>query len=400
MSDLKIYQQELTTELQNILQYWMQYTIDVQKGGFYGSVDNDNKPINGSSKGIVLNARILWAFSAAYNFTQDKKYLLMAARAHHYINQHFVDQEYAGVYWSVDADGVMLNGRKQIYGNAFCLYGLSEYYLAVNDPVVLETAIAFFGLIEDKSFDEKRKGYFEAFDRDWQPLNDLRLSPKDANEKKTMNTHLHIIEAYANLYRAWPDDLLKERIVQLLDVFDEYMIDEVSGHLILFFDEEWNAKPNVISYGHDIEAAWLLQQCAEMIGDTYRTNKMKQHALRITAAAMEGMDTDGSLWYEYEPQQKIMRKEKHWWPQAEAMVGFFNAYQLTGDSSFLEHSFNSWAFAKKYLLDKKSGEWFWGVKENTEVMATEDKAGFWKCPYHNSRACMEIIKRIHTLSIK
>lgn len=399
MIDLKTYRQELNTELQHILQYWMEHTVDSQYGGFYGSVDNDNKAMGGSPKGIVLNARILWAFSAACNFSNNEKYLSIAERAYDYIRTHFVDEEYAGVYWCTSADGIMFNSRKQIYGIAFYLYGLSEYYLAVKDPTVLETAIGLFNLIEEKSFDRKRKGYFEAFARNWQALPDLRLSAKDANEKKTMNTHLHIIEAYANLYKAWPDSRLKQQIVQLLEVFDEYMIDGHTGHLTLFFDEDWKVKPDIISYGHDIEAGWLLQQCAEIIDEVYWIEKMKQHALPVTKAAMEGLDSDGGLWYEFDPHQNILVKEKHWWPQAEAMVGFFNAYQLTGDTVFLEHSINSWAFVKRYLLDKKNGEWFWGIMENGAVMQGEDKAGFWKCPYHNSRACMEIIKRIHILSV-
>jgi cellobiose epimerase len=394
MIDLKKYRQELTGELQNILQYWMARTPDEKQGGFYGSVDNNNKVNEGSPKGVVLNARILWTFSAAYNFTRDEKYLSIAARAQQYILDYFTDKEYGGVYWSVDAAGNMLNGRKQVYGLAFYLYGLSEYYIAKQDQKVLVQAIALFHLIEEKSFDLKQKGYFEAFDRDWKPLADLRLSNKDANEKKTMNTHLHIIEAYANLYKSWPDDLLKQQVLQLLQVFDEYMIDKNTHHLILFFDENWKAKPDVTSYGHDIEAAWLLQQCAEIINDEYWINKMKEHAVPVTRAAMEELDTDGGLWYEYDPEKNHLVKEKHWWAQAEAMVGFFNAYEVSGDEIFLEHSFNSWLFTKKYLLDKKNGEWFWGVKEGYSLMQGEDKAGFWKCPYHNSRACLEIIHRI------
>jgi cellobiose epimerase len=394
MTDLTIYRQELNNELQNILQYWMEHTTDKQQGGFYGSVGNDNKINTGAPKGIVLNARILWTFSAAFNFTHRETYLPVAARAQRYLLDQFTDTEYGGVYWSVDAAGNMLNSRKQVYGLAFYLYGLSEYYMAAREPAVLKQAIALFHLIEEKSFDTKRKGYFEAFARDWQQLSDLRLSPKDANEKKTMNTHLHIIEAYANLYKIWPDALLKKRVIELLEVFDEYMIDKNSAHLVLFFDEDWQAKPGVISYGHDIEAGWLLQQCAEIIKDESWIHTMKQHAVNITKAAMEGLDADGGLWYEYEPAQKLLIKEKHWWPQAEAMVGFFNAYQVSGDSGFLRHSLNSWQFIKEYILDRENGEWFWGVKEDHTVMKGEDKAGFWKCPYHNSRACLEIMQRI------
>ncbi|MEO5593847.1 MAG: AGE family epimerase/isomerase [Chitinophagaceae bacterium] len=395
MIDLKKYSLELTAEFKNILQYWMTHTIDASLNGFYGSIDNDNIINKDAAKGLVLNARILWAFSAAYNFTHEKKYKAIAERAYLYLLNHFTDKEYGGVYWSVDAAGNMLSNRKQVYGHAFYLYGLSEYYQATQDPQVLEQAVQLFKLIEGKSFDKKGKGYFEAFARDWRPLPDLRLSEKDANEKKTMNTHLHIIEAYANLYKQWPDQLLRERIIQLLEVFNDYMIDKKTGHLLLFFDENWKEKPDVISYGHDIEAGWLLQQCAEIIDDTVWIEKMKAHAVEITKAAAEGIDTDGGLWYEYKPAESQLIKEKHWWPQAEAMLGFFNAWEITGNENYLQSSYGSWDFIKKYIRNKGRGEWVWGINEDHSVMSEKDKVGMWKCPYHNSRACLEIITRLN-----
>ena len=350
MIDLQTYCRELQAEFENILQYWMLHTIDNEQGGFYGSLDNNNTVQAAAPKGVVLNARILWTFSAAFNFTEDTKYIAVARRAHQYLSAHFSDREYGGLYWSVDAAGYPLNDRKQVYGMAFYLYGLSEYYEAVKEPAILEEAIQLFRLIEEKSFDRERKGYYEAFARDWQSLPDMRLSDKDANEKKTMNTHLHVVEAYANLYKQWPDQLLRQRIMQLLEVFDEHMIDKNTGHLLLFFDDNWQLKPDVVSYGHDIEAAWLLQQCAEIIQDEEWMNKMKKYALRITGAAMEGLDTDGGLWYEYDPAKDHIIKEKHWWPQAEAMLGFFNAWQLSGKEVYLQASLRSWEFYKAIYL--------------------------------------------------
>jgi len=341
-----------------------------------------------------LHARILWTFSAAFSHSLDQDYLPMAARAYDYLRAHFTDTVYGGLYWSLDAKGQPLNTRKQIYGLAFCLYGYSEWYKATRQAEVLEAAIDLFTLIEEKSFDTLNHGYREAFDHNWQPLADMRLSDKDANEQKTMNTHLHIIEAYANLYRHWPDALLRRRIVQLLEVFDEHMIDKQSGHLLLFFNDQWQVRPDVISYGHDIEAAWLLQQCAEAIDDAHWIERMRQHAVFITKAATEGLDKDGGLWYEFDPSSRQLVKEKHWWPQAEAMLGFYNAWDITNNDTYLQQSVNSWSFIKNYLLDLTRGEWVWGVKEDHSIMEGKDKAGFWKCPYHNARACMELIKRI------
>jgi mannobiose 2-epimerase len=394
MDLLQQYKADMRQELGNILGYWMMYSIDEAKGGFYGKIDNSNIPEADAPKGLVLNARILWTFSSAMLLQPDEQFGQMAERAFNYIEEFFFDKEYGGVYWMVDAQGAPLNTRKQIYALAFCLYGVSEYYAATKNSAALNLGVELFNVIEEHSYDIVYGGYFEAFARDWQPLDDLRLSAKDANEKKTMNTHLHIIEAYCSLYKVWPDALLKQKIIELLEIFDQYMFDENSGHLNLFFDEQWNVKPDVISYGHDIEAAWLLQECAEIVGDEHWITVMKQHAVSTAIAAAEGLDADGGLWYELEPAKNHLVKEKHWWPQAEAMVGFFNAWQLTGDKTFLQKSNQAWQFTKKHIIDDVNGEWFWGVDGDHNIMPGQDKAGFWKCPYHNARACMEILKRV------
>ena len=401
MNPLHQYKKELHEELNSILSYWIENTIDELNGGFFGKIDNANDVYTTAPKGAVLNARILWTFSAAYNFNTGEKYLSTATRAFEYIKDHIIDKNYGGVFWTVDSNGNALDTKKQVYALAFCIYGLAEYYAASGNEEALSTALSLYDAIETYSYDNINKGYYEAFARDWSVTENMRLSAKDANEKKTMNTHLHIIEAYANLHKAHPSSPLENKIAELLELFDVYFIDKKTFHLRLFFDEAWNEKPDVISYGHDIEAAWLLQQCAEIIHHEKWIRTYKNHAVKITDAAAEGLDEDGGMWYEC-PQPlkgssiqsiKIV-KEKHWWPQAEAMVGFFNAWQITNDEKYLEHSIKSWQFIKNYLIDKKNGEWFWGIKNDHSVMQHEDKAGLWKCPYHNSRACLEIINRI------
>lgn len=391
---LATYKNELDAELSNILDYWIGHTQDIAGGGFYGKIDNENHVVPGSPKGSVLNARILWSFSAAYNLNGKPECLEMADRAYQYISDHFIDKNYGGVYWTVDHLGTKLDTRKQVYASAFTIYALSEYYLATKQKGVLAQAIALFRLLVDKSFDQDKTGYLEAFTEDWQPITDLRLSAKDANEKKTMNTHLHVLEAYTCLYRAWPDDALKAQIIELLYNFLDHFIDAESGHLNLFFDEDWNRRSTLISYGHDIEATWLLLEAADVINDKALIEKLKKAAIRTSEATQEGLDTDGGLWYEYEPAEDHLVKEKHWWVQAETMVGFFNTWQITGEKEYLDLSINNWGFVKRKILDKKNGEWFWGVNENGQAMPGEDKAGLWKCPYHNTRACIEIIKRI------
>jgi mannobiose 2-epimerase len=391
---LDTYRKELTDELNNILNYWMANTVDEQHGGFYGKIDNDNKVIPASPKGSVLNARILWSFSAAYNQNPDAKYLAMADRAYQYIIKHFIDAEFGGVYWTVDHLGKPLDTKKQVYASAFTIYALSEYYKASGVAEAKNYAVDLYKLLVDKSYDKERTGYLEAFTKEWQPIADLRLSAKDANEKKSMNTHLHALEAYTTLYSIWPEEELRRQIETLINNFLDHIINSETNHLVLFFDEDWNKRSDAVSHGHDIEATWLLLEAAEAIGHHELIEKVKQQCIKISEASKKGLDTDGGLWYEYEPAEDHLVKEKHWWVQAEAMVGFYNTWQINNNEEYLDLSLRNWAFVKQHLLDIKNGEWFWGIYANGDVMQTEDKAGIWKCPYHNSRACIELIKRI------
>ena len=392
--DLAKYQQELNQELDNILAFWKNFTIDEVNGGFVGKIDHNNHIDEIAPKGSVLNARILWTFSASYNLKKEPGCLLLADRAFAYIKDHFVDQEFGGVYWMLDAKGKPLDTKKQVYAVAFTIYALSEYFIASKVEQSKNLAISLYTDLLAHSYDQQNGGYFEAFSRDWKALEDLRLSNKDANEKKTMNTHLHVLEAFTTLYRIWPDEQLKNNIIGLIDNFTSHILNKETGNLILFLDENWNQKSDIISYGHDIEAAWLLLEAAEALHDQKLIDEIKILALQMATISKNGIDTDGSLWYEFDPSNHHFVKEKHWWVQAEAMVGFFNAWQISGDESFLQISLNNWAFVKSKIIDHQNGEWFWGITETGEIMNSEDKVGPWKCPYHNSRACIELIRRI------
>ena len=389
----EILKNKAKTELINILDYWLKNTIDKENGGFIGEINHQNVINNNSEKGAVLNARILWSFSAAYAVEKNPEYLKTAKRAFQYIKDYFFDKEFGGIFWSVNADGKPKDTKNQIYAIAFVIYGLSEFYKIFKNEDALELAQSLFHKIELYSKDYKNKGYLEAFTRDWQEIEDLRLSEKDANEKKTMNTHLHIVEAYANLYTIWPNQKLKDAIKDILEVIAIYFIDKDSWHLKLFFDENWKEKEDVISYGHDIEAAWLLQWCAETIEDVDLVRSYQKYAVEFAKSTKEGIDSDGGLWYEYEPKEQKLIAEKHWWPQAELWIGMINAWQLTQNEEFLDITEKNFEFVEKYIIDLKKGEWIWGVYADYSPIL-KDKAGFWKCPYHNSRACIELIKRL------
>jgi cellobiose epimerase len=391
------YKREVQDELENILTYWKEYTPDVVNGGFIGKIDHNNKLYPEAPKGSVLHSRILWAFSAAYQVTHNNEYLQLAKRAYDYIQRYFLDKEYGGVYWTVDHKGMPLDTKKQVYALAFAVYGMSELYKVWPDETLRQSAISLYRSIVIYSYDKKYGGYIEALTRDWKKLDDLRLSAKDANEKKSMNTHLHVLEGFANLYSIWPDKTLKQQLVELIHIFLDHIISGDNHHLIAFFDDEWTKKSDVISYGHDIEAAWLIQEAAEMVGDEYLLGKVKDQSICLAIAASKGLDEDGGLWYEYDLPYDHLIRQKHSWPQAEAMVGFLNAWQISGNEKYLEHSWKSWQFVKEHMLDKKGGEWYWGVESEYVPMTQEDKVGIWKCPYHNSRACIEVMRRIASL---
>ncbi len=225
-------------------------------------------------------------------------------------------------------------------------------------------------------------------------IDDLRLSEKDRNDPKTMNTHLHIIEAYVNLYSVWKNEHLAAKIRYLLIIFEQKIINKENNHLILFFDNEWKKQSENISYGHDIEASWLLLEAAEILHDQNLIKKWKQIAQKIAKATSEGFNDDGSLNHEFDPSNNHVDSHREWWVSAEAMVGFFNVYQLTNDVKQLAKVLHLWNFTKSHLLDRQNGEWFWGIYDDYSIMENEDKIGFWKCPYHNVRACIELLKRL------
>lgn len=392
-------QTEVHKELvRGILPFWSQKMADHQNGGFYGRIDGHDGLISDAEKGGILNARILWSFSAAYLHEKKPLYLEMASRAKQYIMTHFFDSSYGGTYWAVSFDGKPLDTKKQIYSQAFFIYAFSEHYRASGDQSSLQTAIELFRIVEKYSFDRESNGYFEAYSRDWKLLEDLRLSEKDANEKKTMNTHLHILEAYTNLYRVWKDEDLRRQLKNLIQLFHKTIIDPSTFHLNLFFDENWTCKSDITSYGHDIEASWLLVEAAVVLGEDELTEATKEICLRIVNAASEGLQNDGSLIYEMDNATGHRDKDRHWWPQAEAVVGYLTAYKVTGNEEFLLNSMNCWRYIEKNLVDKVNGEWFWSITEDGHVNRNDDKAGFWKCPYHNARMCLEVMAGDHISS--
>ena len=377
----------------NLLPYWSKNMVDRVNGGFYGRIDGNDKVYPDEEKGGILNARILWTYSSAYRIFKDTAYLRLATRAKDYILAHFIDRQYGGAYRSVNSKGEPSDTRKQTYTQTFFIYGMAEYYRATGDKEALQTAKDIFEAFEKYALDKESNGYFEVFTRDWKRSHDKLIGETTDRDEKTMNTSLHLMEAYTNLYRVWPDKRMAERLRNIIDIFLNHIIDSKTSHLICFMDRNWKPTSMTDSYGHDIEASWLLYEATSLLGDKDLLALVKQVSLKIADAASEGLQPDGSIVYEKDLSTGHVASERSWWPQSEAIVGYLNAYELSGNEKYLDRSVNCWNYTKNHLVDNKNGGWFSGASESGAV-SKGDKGGFWICPYHNGRMCMEVIERV------
>jgi cellobiose epimerase len=378
---------------ENILPYWSDKMSDNVHGGFYGRIDGNDKIYPDAEKGGILNARILWTWSAAYRVLKDTAYLRMAKRARDYIYKYFIDPQYGGAYRSVKATGEPADTRKQVYTLSFFIYALSEYSRATGDADALKKAQDIYNCIEKYAADPVAGGYYEVFTRDWQRSRDRLIGEKNDSVEKTMNTHLHLLESYTSLYRIWPDKKLKERLKNLVLLFENKIIDNRTFHLVPFLDRNWVPASDSYSFGHDIECSWLLCESAVVLGDPAIISRIKQTSLKIAGAASEGLQVDGSMATEKDLKSGKMTSEKSWWEQAETIVGFLNAFELTANMKYLGDAMRCWKYTSTHFVDIKNGGWYSNV-DATGVPGTNDKAGFWICPYHSSRMCLEVIERV------
>ena len=406
----------------NILPFWLEKMQDNENGGFYGRIDGSGVLHPDAEKGAILNARILWSFSAAYRVLQKEEYLEAATRAKDYLIEHFIDPEYGGVYWSVDYKGQPLDTKKQFYAIAFVIYGLTEYARATGDREALEYALDLYDCIEEHAFDDEQNGYIEACTREWGKIEDMRLSELDANYPKSQNTHLHIMEAYANLLRCLKEMRAQEQcdyvptigsvlpvgisvppetmvnvegaLRNIISIFIDKILNPETNHLDLFFDMDWTrGAGHLESYGHDIECSWLLHEAALVLGDENLLEKVENVVQKVAKASEKGLREDGSMIHEANLDTGHVDDDLHWWVQAENVVGWFNVWQHFGDEEAFKKSEKCWHYIKENLVDFDNGEWFWSRHSDGTLNTVDDKAGFWKCPYHNSRMCLEIIER-------
>lgn len=387
----EILRTETTQNLrENLLPFWMKNTED-PTGGFYGVVLNDGKAIKNAPKGAVLNARIAWTFSRAYRQDGLEVYKQMADRAADYYIRHFIDPIFGGVFWQLDSEGHPKDATKQTYACAFGIYGLSEHFRATGNRRSLDAALKLYNTLEQKAHDKTGLGYIESFQRDYSKA-PLKGVDGQANATKTMNTHIHVLEAYTTLYQVWPDEGLRDNLIELLRILQTKLYSSKTNHLILYCDDAWNPIGQVDSYGHDIETSWLMSEAAAVVGDPMLKKKVDEQAVKMTRTALkEGINAEGAMLYEKSPEG--MSQRMSWWPQCETIIGCVNAWQLTGDSAFLEAALKTWTYVKAHFIDYQHGGWFKDLSEDGKPL-NAPKVSDWNCPYHNSRMAFELAERL------
>src|SRR5690625_316453 len=380
-------EKELT---EHILPFWMRLK-DEQNGGLYGMVDYDLHTHKKADKGGIVTARFLWTFSAAYRVTKKREYLAYADHLYDFLINKIYDDEHLGLYWLVDNEGKPKDTTKHIYTQAFGIYALSEYYRATQNEAALQRAIDLFELIESKGYCKKSCAYMEAFDRQWHSIENDMLSENGILADITMNTHIHVLEAYTNLYKVWPNERLQMKLKKLLDVHFNKIYNQNSKFLHVFFNQAWQSLLNIKSFGHDIEASWLMYEAIKTLAikDERYDKMVVDIAYNIADYAVQ---TDGAL--VNEEVDRVIDSTRVWWVQAEAMVGFHNAFEKTGDEKFKTLVSDLWTYTKQFIIDKRSdGEWYWSVDEQG-IPSTQNIGDPWKASYHNARFCLEIMERV------
>ncbi len=399
-SELKRFSQRVSEQLfGHLMPFWCGPAVDHEQGGWMAWLSNDLQPDRTQPKGLIVNCRILWAFSAVYRNRPEKQFQQMADRAFDFLMNRFWDAQYGGAFWRLDDIGRVIDDSKKIYGQAFYIYALSEYHRAFHAPAALARATELFDLIEHHAHDSRYGGYFEVCRRNWSEAEaSARLSDKDMNEKKSMNNHLHVLEAYTNLFRVWPDPRVKARLRELIELFELRILDPQTRHFHHFFDEEWRVRSDTYTFGHDIEGTWLLCEAAETLEDPALLKRVRTLAMHMAKVALaEGVVDDGALVYEGKG-GKILDPGKECWPQAEAVIGFLNAFQLSGDKKYFKSSVRAFDFIEASLMDRVHGEWFWRINPDGKPDPKLPKVSEWKGPYHGSRMCLETIQRLGALS--
>ena len=373
-----------------IIPFWKNLRDDAY-GGYYGWLDYDLKLDKKAVKGCILNSRITWFFANAYMLLGDESLLDEARHGYEFLRDKCIDRENGGIFWSLNYDGTPADTTKHTYNQAFAIYALSSYYEASKDAGALALARELYQIIETRCMD--REGYLEAFDRTFTPVENDKLSENGVIADKTMNTLLHVFEAYTELYRVAGDEDVKERLKWILDIVAKKIYNPNLHRQEVFFDAHYHSIIDLHSYGHDIETAWLLNRGIDVLGDAKCKKKMDPVIDDLTERIFEVAFNGHSLANECE--KGIVNSHRVWWVQAEAVVGFINGYQRHPDrTDYLKAAQAEWEFIKTYIIDDRPGsEWYWETYEDGRPVENRPIVEAWKCPYHNGRMCFEVIRR-------
>jgi len=372
--------------------------VDRARGGFHGALTNDLQARGDIPRSLVLCARILWTYSRAWRIFGDAACAGMARRAFRYLADRFHDPVHGGFYWQLDQDGDAVDDRKLVYGHAFAIYGLAEFCRAGPDPQALRLALEAYRGIASCSGARGLPEYHVAH-RDWTPHALQRLHPAERDAPRQTNVLLHLLEACANLLRVRDEPALRQRHRQLLEFFVAHVVGADGRHCARYFDADWRPVADGISHGHDIETSWLLTESAALHRDPALAERAARAALALATSVLEeALEPDGGI-VQASSAAGVTDATRHWWTQSEAVVGFCNAYQLSGQDRFLEAALRCWDYIERHFVDRRHGEWFAQLNRDGTLLRNAQglerfKAGPWKCPYHNARACLEIMDRI------
>lgn len=379
---------EVRRELtEHIIPFWKGLRDDTS-GGYIGQVDFDLTRQPDAERGCILNSRILWFFSEAYLALNDTSLLDEADHAYEMLCR-MIDTKNGGMYWSLNADGTVCDGTKHTYNQAFAIYALSAYSRASGKAEPLQKAEELFELVETRCFDGD--GYLEAFTADWKPESNEKLSENGVEAGRTMNTLLHVMEGYTGLYEANHSEKVRERLYFIMDVFEKKIYNPAKRRQEVFFDLNYNTLIDLHSFGHDIETSWLADHTLEVLGDSELTARIRPLLISMAEHTLEAAFTDHGFCDESENGK--VDTTRIWWVQAEALLGFLNAWEITGDERYREAVRSQWKYIRDVLCDPRpDSEWYWSIREDgtpIEKPIVEP----WKCPYHNGRMCFEIIRR-------
>lgn len=397
------------------LPFWESRGCDKEFGGFLTSYDRQGNPTGDGMKYIVSQARMIWGHSALYDYFPERKELLETAKQGvDFVIKHFWDSEFGGWIWTTDRKGNPINRCKVVYGASFMIYALSQYGLSSGDNRGQEYAIRTFDLLQKYAADAANGGYYENLEADWSISEDGYA----AGDRKSLDIHMHLMEAFTTLYKLTCQEIHHRRLNEVINVILNYMVNMKSGCGWNQFDLAFHPIPAIAirhtwnddrggsrqfldsqqttSYGHNMELSWLLNRAAQVLGDVPDrfhkiTRLLCEHTLKY------GIDYEnGGIYRDGLHEGPAVVLDKEWWQNCEVLVGFLDAFQITGNERCWEAFENCWEFANDRMINHAVGEWMQLLSRTGDVIIG-DMGNPWEVIYHTGRTLLECLGRLDTL---